>query len=638
MTSRGLSASVSALLILCLCLSGCTAPSTGPTVEEFTFLTEEYAPHNYHDGDRPAGIAIDLLNETLRQLGSRQTIDEVSFLPWDVAYNRTLTETNTILFSTSRVPSREKEFKWAGPIASERTVLFSLRSRNISIVSASDLALYRIGVVRNDAAVQKLRELGIVESQMRYAPFPENLTGWLDAGEVDLIADGELSGRRSASIGGKNPLRIEPSFTLTEYQTYFAFNRNTSDEVVARFQGALDRLSTTPDGGINSTRDRILGRYLPEVALARMTFLTEEFPPFNTAGNGTVEGIAVDLLKASGTLLNTSIRADRIRLGTWSDNYRTALGTDDTVIFSTARTPEREYLFQWAGPIGRLQYVVLAHRNRTAPGDLGDLRIATIRDDATVTHLVANGVPESAIHYETEPAALVAAVSSGVADAIAYPLVPARTLLARFGADPNEYEIVRVLADQDMYFAFNRNVSPVVVTAVNWTIQSLKTEKDARGVAPYERILYRHIGVECTASKANRSGAMAVVNLTAEHLAGDTIGTIAAINTGLPPFRDPADPEVYAFVYDTNLTMVAHAGNYRMVGENYRDKTDVAGKAFRNELLATALSMGSGWVDYIYVTISESRLAHKMTYCRIVRGSDGRDYVVCAGTFRDCIP
>ena len=118
-------------------------------------LTEEYAPLNYHEDGRPAGIAIDLLNETLHRLGNGQSIDEVRFLPWAVAYNRTLVEPDTVLFSTSRLPSRENLFKWAGPIYPERAVLFGLRERNITIASPSELPGYRIGVVRDDAAVQK---------------------------------------------------------------------------------------------------------------------------------------------------------------------------------------------------------------------------------------------------------------------------------------------------------------------------------------------------------------------------------------------------------------------------------------------------------------------------------------------------
>jgi polar amino acid transport system substrate-binding protein len=245
-------------------------------------------------------------------------------------------------------------------------------------------------------------------------------------------------------------------------------------------------------------------------------------------------------------------------------------------------------------------------------------------------------VPDSAILYETDPAALIASVRDGRADALAYPLLPARALLSRYDVEPDRFQIVRLLGERDMYFAFNRNISPIVVRVFNQSLAALKTERDATGVAPYERILYRHVGVECSTGTANLTGAMAVVNLTADRMAADTPGTFQGINAGRAPYRDPVDPEVYAFVYDTNLTMVAHGSNFRLVGQNFRGRTDAAGTAFRDGILATATAKGSGWVDYVYANIDESSLSQKTTYCRLVRGSDGRGYIVCAGTFRDC--
>lgn len=82
--------------------------------------------------------------------------------------------------------------------------------------------------------------------------------------------------------------------------------------------------------------------------------------------------------------------------------------------------------------------------------------------------------------------------------------------------------------------------------------------------------------------------------------------------------------------------MVAHGSNYRLVGQNFQGRTDAAGTAFRDEILATATAKGSDWVDYVYANINKSSLSQKTTYCRLVRGTDGRGYIVCAGTFRDC--
>ncbi len=633
---------ITLLLIAAALVAGCTTTTTNtttpvaPTADRLVLLTEEYPPFNYHEEGRLTGLSVDLLNETLQGLSTGQQVDEVQSLPWDVAYRRALAETNTVLFATSRLPAREHEFKWAGPIAPERSVLFALREHNLSISGPANLTRLRIGVVRNDAAVQKLADLGVPEAQIHQADRQEELPAWLDAGEIDLFAYGEGAGRMLAQQGNGSVYRFVPVYTLAEVQTWFAFNRNTSDATVARFQAALDRLSSERDADNLSVRDRILARYVPEVALGQMTFRTEEYPPYSSAANGTIEGVAPDLLRATAGRLNATLRPDQIELGTWADAYRSALDIDNTVVFSTARTPAREALFQWAGPIARLHYVVLADRNRTMPADgLAGLRITTIRDSASVAYLRERGVPDAKVRYESGPDTMIEAIRNGSADALAYSLLPARSLLSQHGVDPNRFAVIETLGEHELYFAFNRNVSPLMVNTFNRTLAALKTDKDVSGIAPYERILYRHVGPERSSAKANQTGAMAVVNLTAEHLAADAAGTLEAINRGVAPYRDPVDPEVYAFVYDTNLTMVAHAANYHLVGQNYHGRTDVTGKAFRDEFLATAQSKGSGWVDYIYVNLAESRLSEKTTYCRLARGSDGHDYVVCAGTFRD---
>ena len=61
---------------------------------------------------------------------------------------------------------------------------------------------------------------------------------------------------------------------------------------------------------------------------------------------------------------------------------------NNTVLFTTARSPEREQLFKWAGPIVSGRFVLLAkvdkNINITAPEDLKKYRIGAIKDDNAV--------------------------------------------------------------------------------------------------------------------------------------------------------------------------------------------------------------------------------------------------------------
>jgi polar amino acid transport system substrate-binding protein len=101
------------------------------------------------------------------------------------------------------------------------------------------------------------------------------------------------------------------------------------------------------------------------------------------------------------------------------------------------------------------------------------------------------------------------------------------------------------------------------------------------------------------------------------------------------PYLNRENTGLYVFVYDKEVNMTAHGDNRQMVGKNFRGKTDVEGKAFRDEIVAGALSHANGWEDYIYTSPNQSGLYYKTTYYQRVEGSDGTTYIVCSGKFKD---
>jgi polar amino acid transport system substrate-binding protein len=91
---------------------------------------------------------------------------------------------------------------------------------------------------------------------------------------------------------------------------------------------------------------------------------------------------------------------------------------------------------------------------------------------------------------------------------------------------------------------------------------------------------------------------------------------------------------MYAFVYDTSATMMAHP-NPALVGMNLADQPDAHGKLFRRDIVQIAQEAGSGWTTYVYQIPGETGLRDKKTYSKLVTGSDGKQYVVCAGVYED---
>jgi polar amino acid transport system substrate-binding protein len=153
-------------------------------------------------------------------------------------------------------------------------------------------------------------------------------------------------------------------------------------------------------------------------------------------------------------------------------------------------------------------------------------------------------------------------------------------------------------------------------------------------VSPYEKIFDRYLKPRYIEDDITYLQMQTLTEKTIAAVAADAPAAFRAINAGESPYRDRDNPALYVFVYDTEVSIVAHADNPAMVGMNYRGKTDVSGRAFRDEIVAGALKAGKGWVDYIYTNPARSGLYYKTTYYRLVRGSDGRPYVVCCGKFK----
>lgn len=85
---------------------------------------------------------------------------------------------------------------------------------------------------------------------------------------------------------------------------------------------------------------------------ADLAAYTEQLPPLNYQQGTQLTGFATDLLRMAAHDADLSLS---IALQPWARAYRTVLETPNSVIFSITRTPEREPLFHWVGPISPRQ-------------------------------------------------------------------------------------------------------------------------------------------------------------------------------------------------------------------------------------------------------------------------------------------
>ncbi|EEX92435.1 amino acid ABC transport signal transduction system, periplasmic protein [Vibrio orientalis CIP 102891 = ATCC 33934] len=226
-----------------------------------------------------------------------------------------------------------------------------------------------------------------------------------------------------------------------------------------------------------------------------LTYLTEQYPPYNFEQNGALQGIAVDLLQAVGKQSQSPIELSQINLQPWPRAYRTALIKPDTVLFSTTRTQLREHIFQWAGPISPTRIVVLAKRSRNIEIShsmvLAKYRIGVIRDDVGEQLLLELGVPRDSMVESSVPDTLAEQLTKERIDLWAYEENVAKWWIKKSGYDTDEYEVVYVLREGELYFAFNLEVDSTMILHFQQALNDLKRSPET-GISIYQQILNKY--------------------------------------------------------------------------------------------------------------------------------------------------
>jgi polar amino acid transport system substrate-binding protein len=629
------------LLLVSGCLTGQPVNTVPAAVSMscLTYYTEDMPPFNYVENGTLQGLSIDLLEAITAKMGDKVSRDQVRLVPWSEGYQAALTGNHTAIFAIARQPGRETSFKWAGPISSVREVLFALPDRGITVRSLADLKGYRIGAVADDLAVQQLREAGVTEDQLVIGNNATALVSKLESGEIDLWAYPEPAGRYFTEQVTGNYYRFSVVYSFPAVDIYYAFSRDVPDSTVRSFQQALDALKQEKDTAGVSAYDRIIGRYDPSVGLGQLQYLTEEWAPYNFAENGNATGISVDILDA--VFLNLGVNRTRadVRIVPLADGFRAAQG-NNTVLFSIVRTPERENLYKWAGPFTKSGFVIFAplKRNITlrSPSDLNRYRIGAVRSSIENDLLTSRGVNTSNIIPGADPRELLEMLERGEIDLWATGDLAGRHQMQMTAANPDAYEIVYTLSENEFYFIFSKDVPDRVVDAFRQGLDTVRNKKDSQGISEYERILYRYLGVGCTRQPFTDAAVTDLVNTTSADIEKNAPGTFRRINAGEAPYRDPTNPALYVFVYDENTTFVAHADNPGLVGLNFKGKTDVTGKPLHDEIIDGAKKNGTAWIDYVYINPVETNLYYKTAFCRQTKGSDGKTYYVCSGNFKSC--
>lgn len=125
----------------------------------------------------------------------------------------------------------------------------------------------------------------------------------------------------------------------------------------------------------------------------KLRIITEDAPPFNYKNRGQITGLSTDLVREITRRLGEQ---HSIEIMTWTKGYQLALSEPNLMLYSTTRTPEREKLFQWVGPVATESWIFYAKKGRKFDiKNLDDCKkvgsIGVYKDDVRESYLKQQG-------------------------------------------------------------------------------------------------------------------------------------------------------------------------------------------------------------------------------------------------------
>ena len=228
-----------------------------------------------------------------------------------------------------------------------------------------------------------------------------------------------------------------------------------------------------------------------------LRIIAEVYPPYNFVDkNNNVTGQSTEIVQA---ILDKTGTQANIEVMPLSQGLALAEKGPKVVVYSLNRTPQREDLFKWVGPIGNYEQAFYAKKGSAVAAmvtvfyrQLEDAKkvekIGVYKGDAGAQFLASQGftnLDESQTDAEALQKLMDGEVQLwlGNKDGLAI-------TAAQAGANPADLVMMpTVVIRADLYIAFSKDIPDSTVTAWQSALDALKQEKDVDYKTVYEKIM-----------------------------------------------------------------------------------------------------------------------------------------------------
>lgn len=192
-------------------------------------------------------------------------------------------------------------------------------------------------------------------------------------------------------------------------------------------------------------------------------FLTEHNPPGEYLNEkGELAGVTTELISI---LQQRLAEPGNIQLMPWGRALSIARTTNNTALFETVRTPEREHWFKWVGPLKHYQISLYGLKERL--GERPDLNAlarhytaCSYRNSATVEEIKRLGFSEGKnLILTSKSGDCLEMLLLGRVDLTAVSELSLPEFISAVAAHGSQLVLVKYLSERKRYLAFSRDIT-----------------------------------------------------------------------------------------------------------------------------------------------------------------------------------
>lgn len=311
----------------------------------------EFTPNCFMESGKIVGYDVDIATKAIEDAGMKVNVNLSN--SWDDSYSATLKGPRRAHLTVGYSAARKDLFKWAGPTSQGIYYIFAKKKYGLGVINniEASKSIQSIAVVRNWLETTILEELGFT-NLIYFNSYDEALNALKNDVVVSIASD--IYHLIKILPSGYYQQEIE---AVTRYHTvfyYIAFSKDIEDSFVEKCQANINKMieSNNTLKIMQNYFATITSQYIP----GTIQIFTEVAPPYNYFSGS---GVSLKIEGSSTEIVNEIQRrngfVNKINISTWTDCYATVQYLPNTALYSLARTPEREKMFQWVGPIASLR-------------------------------------------------------------------------------------------------------------------------------------------------------------------------------------------------------------------------------------------------------------------------------------------